>query len=294
MFKLTDMMDRIKSLIASGCARLGSNHPAYQVITSLLVPRCALCDTVHSSPNRLCNGCIASLKRHHRQTPASSDAIVARDSLAHPSADGLPRTQHQSPSTPFIPDVRRLESAFYYQGKVPDLITHWKYKGMLELTPIIARWISASSAVPTQSYDFVAPIPTHWRRRLTRGFDHTWLLTNALAREGVTAPPTPLLQHRTALPYQHLKSRQARHIDTAHFQVLRHLNKQRILLIDDVVTTGTTLSAAAAAVTLAGAATVDALTIATASGLTPYCSGLERGNTAYKHQRQNEFCASSD
>ena len=288
------MASRIKSLIDSECDRLASHHPAYQVITSLLVPRCALCDTVHLSPNRLCDGCIASLECHHRRTPSSSDAISTRASLVPRSTDGLPRTQHQSRDTPLIPDVGRLQSAFNYAGKVPDLITRWKYKGMLELTPIIARWISASSAVPTQSYDFVAPIPTHWRRRLTRGFDHTWLLTNALAREGVTAPPTPLLQHRTALPYQHLKSRQARHIDTAHFQVLRHLNKQRILLIDDVVTTGTTLSAAAAAVTLAGAATVDALTIATASGLTPYCSGLERGNTAYKHQRQNEFCASSD
>ncbi|MDA7581483.1 phosphoribosyltransferase family protein [Luminiphilus sp.] len=288
------MMDRIKSLIASGCDRLESNRSGYQVITSLLVPRCALCDTVHSSPNRLCDSCIASLKRHHRQTPSSSDAIVARDSLAHPSADGFPRTRHQSPSTPFIPDVRRLESAFNYQGKVTDLITHWKYKGMLELTPIIARWMSASSAVQAQSYDFVAPIPTHWRRRLTRGFDHTWLLTNALAREGVTVTPTPLLQHRTSLPYQHLKSRHERYIDTAHFRVLRCLNKNRILLIDDVVTTGTTLSAAAAALTRAGAATVDALTVATAASSPSYCSGLERGNKAYKHQRQNEFFASSD
>ena len=288
------MVSRIKSLIASRCDRRASNHPAYKVIKSLLVPRCALCDTVHLSPNRLCGDCITSLECHHRQTPSSSDAVVARDSLAHPSAVGLPRTQHQSQGNAFIPDVRRLDSAFYHQGKVPDLITHWKYKGMLELTPIIARWISASSAVPTQSYDFVAPIPTHWRRRLTRGFDHTWLLTNALAREGVTAPPTPLLQHRKALPYQHLKSRQARHIDTAHFQVLRRLNKQRILVIDDVVTTGTTLAAAAAALTLADAATVDALTIATAARSPAYCSGLERGNTADKHQRQNEFSASRD
>ena len=184
-------MSRIKSLIASRCDWLASNHPAYQVIISLLVPCCTLCDTVHLPLTRLCDDCIASLESHHNQIPSSSDAVDARDSLAHPSADGLPRTQHQSQGNAFIPDVRRLDSAFYYQGKVPDLITHWKYKGMLELTPIIARWISASSAVPTQSYDFVAPIPTHWRRRLTRGFDHTWLLINALAREGVTAPPTP-------------------------------------------------------------------------------------------------------
>ena len=220
------MVSIIKSLIASGCTRLGSNHPVYQAITSLLVPRCALCDTVHSSPNRLCDSCIASLKRHHRQTPSSSDAIVTRDSPAHSSTNGVPRTPHRSSSTPFIPEVRHLGSAFNYQGKVPDLITHWKYKGMLELTPIIARWIGASLGGQIQNVDVVAPIPTHWRRRLTRGFDHTWLLTNALARAGVTATPIPLLQHRKELLYQHLKSRQDRHIGTAHFQVLRRLNKQ--------------------------------------------------------------------
>ena len=112
------MVSRIKSLIASRCDRRASNHPAYKVITSLLVPRCALCDTVHLSPNRLCDDCIASLECHHRQTPSSSDAIVARDSLAHPSADGLPRTQHQSQGTAFIPDVRRLEGLLL-SGKSP-------------------------------------------------------------------------------------------------------------------------------------------------------------------------------
>ena len=108
------MVSRIKSLIASRCDRHASNHPAYKVIKSLLVPRCALCDTVHLSPNRLCGDCITSLECHHRQTPSSSDAVVARDSLAHPSAVGLPRTQHQSQGNAFIPDVRRLDSAFYY------------------------------------------------------------------------------------------------------------------------------------------------------------------------------------
>ena len=97
---------------------------------------------------------------------------------------------------------------------------------MIALTQIIARWICASLGGQTQNRDVVASVPTHWRRRLTRGFDHTWLLTNALARAAVTATPIPLLQHRKELLYQHLKSRQDRHIGTAHFQVLRRLNKQ--------------------------------------------------------------------
>jgi len=40
---------------------------------------------------------------------------------------------------------------------------------MLELTPIIARWIGASLGGQIQNVDVVAPIPTHWRRRLTEG-----------------------------------------------------------------------------------------------------------------------------
>ena len=65
-------------------------------------------------------------------------------------------------------------------------------------------------------------------------------------------------------------------------------------MIDDIETTGATLSSAAAALMLASAATVDALTIATAASSPSYCSGLERGNMADKNQRQSEFSASKD
>ena len=201
MFKLTDMVSIIKSLIASGCTRLGSNHPVYQAITSLLVPRCALCDTVHSSPNRLCDSCIASLKRHHRQTPSSSDAIVTRDSPPHTSTNGVPRTPHRSSSTPFIPEVRHLGSAFNYQGKVPDLITHWKYKGMLALTPNyrpldlrVVRWTDTKSRCRGLGSNTLAPAP-YERVRPHMASDKC---TGPSRRDSNTHPPSSTSK-RTAL-----------------------------------------------------------------------------------------------
>jgi hypothetical protein len=193
MGKLTDMVSIIKSLIASGCARLGSNHPAYQVITGLLVPRYTLCDTVHSSPTRLCDSCIASLKSHYRQTPSSSDAIVTKDSLARSSANGVPRTPHRSSSAPFITEVRRLESAFNYQVKVPDLITHWKYKGMLELTPICRPLdLRAVARTDTKSRcrgpDFNTLAPAPYER--VRPHMATDKCTGPRRRDSNTRPPS--------------------------------------------------------------------------------------------------------
>jgi predicted amidophosphoribosyltransferase len=66
--------------------------------------------------------------------------------------------------------LESLSSAFYYQGAVAELITHWKYRSMIELTNYIAELITDALITPP-NYDIVAVIPSHWKRRLTRGFD---------------------------------------------------------------------------------------------------------------------------
>ena len=110
-------------------------------------------------------------------------------------------------------------------------------------------------------------IPCHWRPRLTRGFDHIWLLTNALAKTGLIEPPTKTLKHSKPLPFLHLQAASDRHIDPDHFRNVGAVQGKRILIIDDVITSGATVRAASAALTREGAVKVSALTAATAREL---------------------------
>ena len=162
--------------------------------------------------------------------------------------------------------IRQLQSIFFYRDVVPDLLIRWKYDGMIELTNLIASWVANHCQI-SASYDLATIVPCHWRRRLTRGFDHMWLLANALAKIGLIEPPTKTLKHSKPLPFLHLQEAADRHIDPDHFHTVCSVKGKRILIIDDVITSGTTLKAAAAALKRDGAAEVSALTVATAREL---------------------------
>ena len=75
---------------------------------------------------------------------------------------------------------------------------------MVELTNLIASWVAHHCQI-SPSYDLATVIPCHWRRRLTRGFDHIWLLAHALAKTGLIEPPTKTLKHSKPLPFLHLQ-----------------------------------------------------------------------------------------
>lgn len=178
------------------------------------------------------------------------------------------KSEHALKSSPYnsarkVTALNHLVSVFHYRGPVTELITRWKYRGMIELTDYIAtQMLDSKASLPP--YDLVTIIPCHWQRRLVRGFDHMWLLANALADRGIVDRPVPLIKQSRNLGFQHLKPQSERHISPLQFQVKRPLKPTRIILIDDVVTTGSTLNAAAAALKTAGASTVTGLTIASA------------------------------
>ncbi|MEC8008172.1 MAG: phosphoribosyltransferase family protein [Pseudomonadota bacterium] len=165
-----------------------------------------------------------------------------------------------------VEGISQLQSIFFYREVVPDLLIRWKYDGMVELTNLIASWVASHCQISV-SCDLATIVPCHWRRRPTRGFDHMWLLANALAKTGLIKPPTKILEHSKPLPILHLHASSDRHIDPDHFHTVCSVKGKRILIIDDVITSGTTLRAAASALKCDGAAEVSALTVATAREL---------------------------
>ena len=223
-----------------------------RVLATLLVPQCACCRQAHQTPERLCAPCLASLQSN------LCPPTLRLCSESHSLKRKEPGERDQT-----IAGINQLQSTFFYRDAVPDLLVRWKYEGMVELTDVIASLVAQHSQI-SRSYDLVTVIPCHWRRRLTRGFDHIWLLATALAERGLIEQPIKTLKHSKPLPFQHLREASDRHIDSDHFHTVHTVKGKRILLLDDVITSGTTIATAATALRRAGAAEVDALTVATA------------------------------
>lgn len=111
--------------------------------------------------------------------------------------------------------------------------------------------------------DWVVPVPLHPKKRRMRGYNQSQLLAESFCkRTGLSLRGEVLLRQRDTLSQAHLK-RQERLINMlGAFAALPDVKGKRILLIDDVATTGATLEGCAAALKQAGAKQVMAFTLA--------------------------------
>lgn len=150
-----------------------------------------------------------------------------------------------------------------YEGRVRELIHLFKYGRVRSLAGLLGEWLA--QAMPReQSFDRVVPVPLHWRRRWERGFNQSALLARAVARRyGMRI--SPVLRRVRATAVQAGLSNAGRRANVAGaFRVRRgvKLAGERILLVDDVMTTGATAAACATALKGAGARYVAVLTLA--------------------------------
>lgn len=152
-----------------------------------------------------------------------------------------------------------------YQGRLRELIHLFKYGRVRPLAGPLGEWLAL--AIPReQRFEAVVPVPLHWRRRWQRGFNQAALLARAVARR-YGLPVTHALRRARATAVQAGLSRSARRANvTGAFKVRRgaQLDGKRVLLVDDVMTTGATARACALALKQVGARYVAALTLARA------------------------------
>ena len=113
-------------------------------------------------------------------------------------------------------------------------------------------------------FDFVMAMPMHWRKQWQRGFNQAELLSRPVARRFGLTVATNLRRTRYTNSQAGLSERERRDNlkDSFFVKNARQVAGQRILLVDDVYTTGATLRAAAKSLKDAGAVHVSALTLA--------------------------------
>lgn len=156
-------------------------------------------------------------------------------------------------------------AVFDYGGAVATAIVRFKYAGRSDLGARFAGIMAAAAALLAPHVDLVVPVPLHPRRLVERGFDQAALLAAPIARRlGIAHAPRGLLRTRPTPPQASLDraARSANVADAFRCSSPDALAGRRVLLVDDVRTTGATLSACAEALRAAGARGVRTLVLA--------------------------------
>jgi ComF family protein len=150
-----------------------------------------------------------------------------------------------------------------YEGVLRELIHLLKYGRVRSLTVALGERLAAALPLE-QRFDVVVPVPLHWRRRLARGFNQSAWLAGAVARRYAVPVVAALKRRRGTVSQAGLSHAKRRANVSGAFVVRRpgEVRGRRVLLIDDVMTTGATASACAAALKRAGAGYVAVLTLA--------------------------------
>jgi len=159
------------------------------------------------------------------------------------------------------PAFDRLLALWSYQPPLDAVVRGLKFGRLDYLGDHLAVALAEGMEDRLIGFSGIVPVPLHWRRRLARGYNQAERIARPLAAR-LSLPCIAALSRRRATPPQSLQGRSARLTNLRKaFHVPRpeRVRGLRILLVDDVATTGATLDAAALALTRAGAVAVTAL-----------------------------------
>lgn len=193
---------------------------------------------------------------------------TAKISVCEPCYACLPRYDRGFERAPRIPWLSGLFAAFIYEEPVEQAIHAMKFYGRPKTARTLAFLMAEEMAKQPfmPDFDLIVPVPMHRRKQLSRGYNQSEKIGRALGNFLNIPVSEALIKTRPTKP-QSLSSREERLKNLQGAFCVSDpfcVNGLNILLVDDVVTTGSTLSACAQALHEAGASWIFAATVAIA------------------------------
>ena len=231
------------------------------LIDLIFPPLCAFCGSPLAEDDRgeICPGCLRNVRFISPPIcPKCGVPFISQSGEDHLCGQCLRRRWH-------FGSARALG---LYDGPIREAIHALKYERKSFLAkPLVGLLDKGYPFMDYGSYDLLVPVPLHAKRLRERGFNQALVLGRAMARrEGVPCTGFILRKTRPSAPQIHLSLRERQRNVKGSFAVAdpAKVRGKRALLIDDVMTTGSTVNECTRELSKAGAAQVDVFTVARA------------------------------
>jgi len=165
------------------------------------------------------------------------------------------------------PAYQRARAAVRYDDVARTLVHSLKYQDRTDLAPAMGRWMARAGKELLDEADVLVPVPLHWRRGWSRRYNQSGALARVISRQSGVKLASEALRRIRPTQQQIGLSRPQRATNVqGAFKVaadrIADIQGRRVILIDDVLTSGATTDACARALLRAKAAQVDVLVFA--------------------------------
>ncbi|HHJ12766.1 MAG TPA: ComF family protein [Gammaproteobacteria bacterium] len=224
---------------------------------------CRLCRASTRTACGICDACLPDLPWTGRacRLCAAPLPLTAKHVSGGPPAGDDPVCARCRKKPPILDACQAL---FQYRYPVDGWIRRLKFEQDLGLARLLAHFLAP--AVLARAHDRIVPVPLHPTRLRQRGFNQSLEVVRPLKRRGLSVDTGCCRRVRPTPAQSGLTAQERRHNLTGAFQVCQRLGGESVLLIDDVMTTGSTLNSLARCLKRAGAGRVEAMLVARTPG----------------------------
>lgn len=250
--------DGMQDHISSARRRFRPLNAAWHAMLDLVLPPlCLSCQVPLADHDALCPVCWRDITFIR---PPLCDAL----GLPLPYDTGAPMLSAAAIADP--PDYDRARAVAQFDGPLRKLVHELKFHDNQNARRLFGRWLTEAGADLLTGAQIIVPVPLAPLRLLSRRFNQSQILAAELSRlSGIAVAPGVLIRARHTRSQVGLSRLERRRNVAGAFRVTHRgrslISGKAVLLVDDVITTGATVSAAAKVLKAAGARRVDVLSL---------------------------------